>query len=144
MKKLKKECKEIYSDWEDNEFNSGHNKFIWGIPACSAETASFSTLNCVEVYYNRKYKKFYLNLSGVVGGTFEEEVLFIEKNIKSEFEKFLISISINPKKIDRKEYKQNFLFEEEWLSGYNLEEIYVRLEILLRGLKASCKKNKKN
>lgn len=55
-------CQKLYSDWKDNEFNCADNKFIWGVSYQPEETPSFCTLNYIQVYYNRKFKIYYLDL----------------------------------------------------------------------------------
>lgn len=58
----RKRCQKLYPDWKDDEFNCAENKFIWGISYNPEHTPSFSTLNYIQVYYNRKFKIYYLDL----------------------------------------------------------------------------------
>ena len=46
-----------YHDWEDNEYNCGDLKFIWGIKSADDLTNSepnFYTMNDIDITYNRK------------------------------------------------------------------------------------------
>ena len=60
-KKEKKYCKKAYSDWQDDEYNMLHNKFIWGYNS-AGEKPSFATWNDAYIYYNRITKKYYLEI----------------------------------------------------------------------------------
>ena len=64
-RRVKKYCRKHYPDWVDNEYNCGFLKFIWGMtqnPDVEKE-ASFCTLNKAIFYYNRYYKRYYLDIS---------------------------------------------------------------------------------
>ena len=70
-KQERKRCQKIYSDWRDDEFNCGANKFIFGIlsddnkilsEAPQTGIPSFQTLNALQVYYNRDSKKYLLDI----------------------------------------------------------------------------------
>jgi hypothetical protein len=64
IKKKKKQCKKLYPDWKDDEFNMLEDKFIWGVLINPYEnvTPSFNTLNKAYIYYNRETKLYYLNI----------------------------------------------------------------------------------
>ena len=69
-KKEKKRCKKMYSDWRDDEFNCGPNKFIFGVVSDTNKylktpqdgCASFQTLNDLTIYYNRDMHKYVLDI----------------------------------------------------------------------------------
>ena len=65
IEKEKQRCMQEYPDWKDDEFNCLDNKFIWGVKAKtdqSGKEPSFTTLNDIQIYYNRKSKLFFLDL----------------------------------------------------------------------------------
>lgn len=58
----RKRCQESYPDWKDDEFNCVDNLFIWGVSHNPEQTSSFCTLNYIEVYYNRRFQTYYLDI----------------------------------------------------------------------------------
>ncbi len=49
--------KSKYPDWEDNDYNCGDLKFIWGIKSgddLSSVPANFYTMNDIDITYSRK------------------------------------------------------------------------------------------
>lgn len=91
-KRAKKKYKKMYDDWEDNEFNCGPMKFIWGLKSqsdCSNESPSFSTLNDIELYYNRSSGKYVLDIQGIIGERTKASVKEYLKSLFSAFEKYI-------------------------------------------------------
>lgn len=91
--------KRKYPDWEDNEYNCGALKFIWGVKSAhclSSENANLHTINDIDIVYSRETKRYYLNIEtsylfeeGQVGqaeyaeyldGLLNEFTKFMEKN----------------------------------------------------------------
>lgn len=62
--KEKIRCKKTYEDWVDDEFNCGCLKFIFGVTdnPLIEHKANFTTLNNLQIYYNRDTKKYLLDL----------------------------------------------------------------------------------
>jgi hypothetical protein len=61
-KEEKRRCAELYSDWKDDKYNCGPNKFIWGLTVDEKTAESFEDLTTVLVYYNRDTKNYFLQL----------------------------------------------------------------------------------
>lgn len=87
--KEKKRCKKIYSDWIDNEFNCGANKFIFGIISDSNNyldtkdnEVSFNTLNDLTIYYNRDTKKYILDIEVGYNNQEESDIKYLDRLLK--------------------------------------------------------------
>lgn len=69
-----------YSDWEDNEYNCGEIKFIWGIKSyddLSEADACLYTMNDIDICYDRKEKVYILGV--------ETAYLFEDKKAEVEY-----------------------------------------------------------
>ena len=85
--------KHKYSDWEDNEYNCGDIKFIWGIKSYDclvSGPANICTMNDIDITYSRKTGLYSLGLETAY--LFEEgkigEVKYLD-NLLNEFTKFM-------------------------------------------------------
>ena len=60
--------KKKYPDWEDNEYNNGALKFIWGVKSAdclSSDSANFYTMNDIQIIYDRKSKIYTLSVESI-------------------------------------------------------------------------------
>ena len=85
--------KHKYIDWEDNEYNCGDIKFIWGIKSYDclvSGPANIYTMNDIDITYSRKTGLYSLGLETAY--LFEEgkvgEVKYLD-NLLNEFTKFM-------------------------------------------------------
>lgn len=54
-----------YPDWEDNEYNCGDLKFIWGVKSpddITSTSANIYTMNDIDVMYSRKSGLYMLSI----------------------------------------------------------------------------------
>ena len=142
--KEKKRCKKLYSDWKDDEFNCGANKFIFGVvnENCSQQSeASFHTLNDLVVYYNRDTEKYLLDIEPIV----ENSIEYLS-NLLKKFRNFVcetyniqnLNIGINPSL-----YTYLYDMSNYWSSD-NLVDLYFRFYIFVQGYKQLCKIKKQS
>jgi hypothetical protein len=57
--------KNLYPDWEDNEYNCGDAKHIWGVKSwddLSGKDCNFYTMNDIDITYDRKTKQYSLGI----------------------------------------------------------------------------------
>ena len=62
INKEKERCASLYSDWKDDKYNCGPNKFVWGITDKEEIAESFEDLTILMIYYNRDTKNYFLQL----------------------------------------------------------------------------------
>ena len=151
--KEKKRCKKLYEDWVDNEFNCGPNKFIFGIISKdnsyvlrnpqNISIPSFSTLNDLQIYYNRDTKKYLLDVD-CYGYSDDTGVVIYLKNLLKQLKDF-VEIQYNGIKI--KYLIDDYIFPYlEDMSNYwqadDLITLYSKFYIFVNGYK-QLSKNKK-
>lgn len=117
----RKRCQELYPDWKNDEFNCADNKFIWGISHQPEEIPSFCTLNYIQVYYNRKFKIYYLDLD-------PETTCNDLRVILQRFEAFITSQKGNNKKKLSLEEVVPDLF-----SAPSLEDLFCKFKVFATG-----------
>ena len=61
----KKRCKKQYPDWEDNEYNCGPLKYIWGVQSDGQDATNFYQLTDLDIYYNRDTHKYMLGIETI-------------------------------------------------------------------------------
>lgn len=133
--------KKKYPDWEDNEYNNGALKFIWGKRVLGRDNASFQTYNDIAIYYNRKTKKYildprfktpYVNIYYGYGiNYFKETSRYLVETLE-EFTAFM-----NDNGYDTNEPYSNFAYAPEILTeADSIEELYTMFRIFVEGYKA--------
>ena len=60
LRKERKKCAKLYPDWQDDEYNMLHHKFIWALPNKPDTNPSFSTINKATLVFNRETERYYL------------------------------------------------------------------------------------
>lgn len=119
--KQRKRCQELYPDWKDDEFNCADNKFVWGISHNSEQVPSFSTLNFIQVYYNRQYKIYYLELDPEIDCS-------NLKKVANRFEAYVALEGLNGnKKLSIEEVGLDLF------SAASLEDLLFKFKIFVRG-----------
>ena len=117
----RKRCQKLYPDWKDDEFNCADNKFIWGISYNPECTPSFSTLNYIQIYYNRKFKIYYLDLDPEINCS-------SLKNIANRFEAYVALEGLNRnKKLSIEEVGLDLF------SATSLEDLLFKFKIFVLG-----------
>lgn len=152
-KKEKKRCKKLYSDWKDDEFNCGANKFIFGIlskdnkvlaDAPQTGVPSFQTLNCMQVYYNRDTQKYLLDID--LYNTENKNAYKYLSMILTKLRDFICEeckvININNLiDIDLFTYLEDM---SNYWSASTLPILYFKLFMFTQGYNQLCKNNEKN
>lgn len=126
-KKLRRYCKKHFSDWEDNEYNCGDLKFLWGlISGCDAAAApSFCTNNIAIFYYSRIYKKYYLDID--LSCTDNKEIMKMLDYVYHQF-----SLYIRDRHLSSTIIKLQMPFELT-LVGDSEMEVFYKFKMLLDG-----------
>lgn len=58
-------CKRLYEDYEDNEYNIGSLKHIWGVQSwddLSGKNSNLYSMNDIEITYDRKTRLYMLSI----------------------------------------------------------------------------------
>lgn len=149
--KENKRCKKLYSDWKNDEFNCGANKFIFGVisdvskylDAVGNSEPSFQTLNDLQVYYNRDNKKYFLDIEVGFNGT--DDITYLN-NLLNKFKSF-ISLEYNINKVttllDTNLYKYMQDLQDDYWSAHDLITLYGKFNIFVNGYKKLCADKKR-
>lgn len=81
-----KHYKRLYPDYQEDGYNFGNLKFIWGVTSwddLSGKDANLYTMNDIDITYNRKEKKYYLGI--------ETAYLFKDKKAECDYLKQLLN-----------------------------------------------------
>lgn len=129
-------CKKFYSDYEDNEYNIGSLKFIWGIKSyddlSSGENANLYTMNDIDITYDRKTKLYMLGIETAYmfnGNRKEGECEYL-RGLLASFSKFMDDNGY------AKDYdKCLFMTQPPTIlsSAENIEELYINFKIYVEG-----------
>ena len=132
-----KHMKRKYPDWEDDEYNCGNLKFIWGIKSyddLSSAMPNFYTMNDIDITYNRKSGLYSLGVEtayGFDGGQKQGEVKYLDY-LLSEFTKFMMD---NNYRIDE---PYMLLMAQPCTNCFaeSIPELYMHFRIFVEGYKA--------
>lgn len=116
-KKEMKRCKKQYPDWENNEYNCGPLKFIWGIKSQDDLTScnvNFYSMNDIDVVYNRDTHKYLLGI----------ETIFEPKSIDAKI-KYLNNLLEKFKFYLKENEKFDCNFNPHSLYLYNSGELFI-------------------
>lgn len=125
IKCRQKECAKLYPDWRDDEYNMLECKFLWAYSVNLSEKPSFHTLNAAIVYYNRRTKRYILDIEKYL----LDDIGTLRKVFES-YASYVASLNMN----------NNILYSNicgMWdsntsLTGNCLEEIYLKFKILIQ------------
>lgn len=98
-----KKMKKLYPDYEDNQYNCGSFKFIWGSKSYDdlcAESACFGTMNDIGISYDRQTKLYYLDI--------ETAFMFDGNRKQGECEYLKRLLHIFEKFMDENSYSKDF------------------------------------
>ena len=130
--KEKSRCAKTYKDWNDDEFNCGPLKFIWGIQYNGEITDNFNSLNDFEITYNRDTKKYLLFLETMnIFNDLESRKNYLRKHIFKKFENYILKNNLLDKNLDPHNlywYNSGNLFEAS-----DLTELYFKFKIFVKG-----------
>ena len=128
-----------FPDWEDNEYNCGNLKFIWGIKSYDDLTsmpANFYTMNDIDITYSRKSKLYSLGIETSYlfdNGKFGEAEYL--NNLLQKFTEFM----------QENNYKTNEPYDL-WMEmpdinmfAESIPELYTNFKIFVEGYKALYK-----
>lgn len=128
--------KHKYPDWEDNEYNCGEIKFIWGIKSydCLASgPANIYTMNDIDITYSRKTGLYSLGVE--TDYLFDEgktgEVKYLDE-LLNEFTKFMNESGYNTNE------PYTFLMCDPRTDCHSetIPELYTQFKIFVEGYKA--------
>jgi hypothetical protein len=125
-------CKRLYPDYEDNEYNIGSLKHIWGIQSwndLSGKDSNLYSMNDIDITYDRKIKRYLLGI--------ETHYMFKKQNEECEYlMELLDAFTIF---MDAKGYSKEFRFPlfcgcpTILTSAESIEELYINFKIFVLG-----------
>ena len=123
----KKKCAKLYPDWVDDDFNSLHNKFIWGITEEGLTDANFTTNNVICVYYNRANHCYYFSID--ITGT---NAMSILKTSNTALHQLLaMDDRCNPSIFS---IIEDAIMGGDYFQCATLTEVYTKIMILINGI----------
>ena len=129
-----KKMKALYPDYEDNAYNCGSLKFVYGVKSyddLTNQNCSFYTMNDFDIYYDRETKLYSLGIETAYG--FESH----RKRGECDYLKKLLEIFT--KYMDENKLYKNFdlcLFcmqPEITNKGGSIEELYANFKLFVLG-----------
>lgn len=136
--------KHKYPDFEDNEYNIGSIKFIWGVTSwddmTSYSTANLYTMNDIDIVYDRDTGLYLLGIETAY--LFENkyaEIKYLD-NLLNKFTQFMVDNNFN---IDC-EYMLFMSGPEARCSAESIPELYIQFRIFVEGYKAIYGKEENN
>ena len=134
-KQEKRRCAAAYEDWQDDEYNMGPCKFIWGVQRNKETNPSFCTLNDITVYYNRDTDMYFLLIDFPANLKQEQDKLQFLIQCLQAFQVYMQSLPNG--------YTFAASIEEDFdtwnLYGKTIDELYVKFAALICGYKAILK-----
>lgn len=126
-------CKILYNDYtEDDEYNCGTLKHIWGIKSyddLSKSNACLYTMNDIDITYDRKSKLYMLRI--------ETAYLFDDKKHECEYLRRLLSeftTFMNEKEYSKEtKFALSFNTPSIYTSAESIEELYTNFRIFVEG-----------
>jgi hypothetical protein len=124
-----------YPDWEDDQYNNGRFKFVWGVEDVYNPLigeASFNTVNDIEIVYDRKMDLYTLNIKTAY--LFKDgksaEVDYLNKLLDS------FKIMLWGKQLNLNEPYQMWMCKPcTHLTASSLPELYTNFKIFVEGYK---------
>lgn len=129
-----KKCKKLYPDWEDNEYNCGSSKHIWGVKSwddLSGADCNFYTMNDIDITYDRETKRYMLGI--------ETAYMFNEPRKENECKYLKRLLDAFTKFMDDNNYSKNYdvcLFMSSSViddEAESIEELYINFKIFVEG-----------
>lgn len=127
--------KKKWSDWEDNDFNCGDLKFIWGITSwddLSSSSANLYTMNDIDIVYDREKDVYMLGIeTAYLFDNKHREAEYLERLLKA-FTRFMIDNNYSTT-------DNYFLFMGQptiHCTAKTIPELYTQFRIFVEGYKA--------
>ena len=132
--------KRKYSDWENDEYNCGDLKFIWGVKSSddvSNSVANFNTMNDIEISYDRSTETYHLSFETMYefkNGAYDE-VRYLRSLLRS-FSGFMCKNHYNIYKNYDLSCWDNHLFEAR-----SIPELYTKFKTFVGGYEVAYRSN---
>ena len=128
-RKERKRCKKRYPDWEDNEYNCGPLKYIWGIQSNGQDADNFYQLTDLDIYYNRDTNKYMLGLETIYIFDNNQARRDYLENLGTRFYEYMkdkFDSTVDPFHLYK--YNDGNLFQAD-----SLTELYYKFKIFVKG-----------
>ena len=129
-----KRLKKLYPDWEDNEYNVGALKFIWGVKSSddlSSGSPSFYSMNDLELYYDRENKCYGLDIETIY--CFDSDLAEVRylRNLRQYFKNYLIDNDIE---LNYKPKLHNLIYDYDYsmTTAKTLPELYYKFDLFVK------------
>ena len=132
-----RKMKKKYPDYEDNEYNYGYTKFIWGVKSwddITSKDANLYTMNDLAIVYNRKSEEYELELETIYhfSDGRKGEIKYLDE-LLNKFTDFVIA--------------ENYVIPEDKLALWWIEdnepwkadtisELYIKFKVFVNGYKS--------
>jgi hypothetical protein len=129
-----RKCKKLYPDYEDNEYNCGSSKFIWGVKSwddLSGADCNIYTMNDIDVTYNRESKLYMLGIETAYmfkEPRKENECKYLKRLLEA-FTKFMDDNNYS-KEYDYCLFMSSSVIDDE---AESIEELYINFKIFVEG-----------
>ena len=129
-----KKMKSLYPDYEDDAYNCGSLKFIYGVKSyddLSCSDCSFYSMNDLDIYYDRNTKLYSLEIETVYG--------FNEPRKQNECKYLVKLLEVFTKYMDENKLDKNFdlcffcMQPEITNKGSSIEELYAKFKMFVLG-----------
>lgn len=134
--RYRRKYKKLYPDWEDNEYNLGEFKFIWGIRSGDAldsfEGTNFYTMNDLDLYYDRKREVYMLDIEcAYIFNNAEAEVKYLQE-LRERLKEYLFNQGVW---VDYKPrlYVAYLGAKKSFCEAATLEELYWQFDTFVKG-----------
>ena len=136
QKYLKSKNNELKSEYEDDKYNCGSLKYIWGVKSwddITNKNACLHTMNDIDIIYNRDTKLYNLSIETIYmfeGNKEEEECKYL-RHLLDKFSKYMDNNNLS------KDYK-TYLAMYDCFSAETIEELYFKFKIFVGGYCKVC------
>ena len=127
-----KKYKKLYPDYEDNDYNMGSLKYIWGVKSwddLTGKESNLYTMNDIDITYDRETKEYMLGI----------ETAYIFKNKESECKYLRQLLDAFTKFMDDKNYSKDYNVNLFMINPANrnnaesIEELYINFKVFVEG-----------
>lgn len=128
-----RQYKKLYPDYEDDEYNCGELKHIWGIKSWDDLTkadACLYTMNDIDITYDREQKLYYLGIeTAYVFKDKESSECHYLKELLNAFTKFMQDNDYSTES----NFSLHFGSTNTSTSAKSIEELYTNFRIFVEG-----------
>ena len=125
--------KRLYSDYEDDAYNAGELKFIWGVRSWDdlspGNDVNFYTMNDIDLYFDRKRQKYVLGIETAYSIASNDGKCRYVRGLLDRFTEYMAAnnLSTEPK------YLFDFSNLDMKFEADTIEELYTRFKIIVEG-----------